>query len=116
MGATTNWTKVHDDDDYIRAGHSGLIEKIYTFKMAASYATGGDTVTPATDISLATGDTIVDCVIIENQGLHTTDLAKYDFANNKVLLYTIATSHAEVSNASDNSAETYRAHFWVQRG
>lgn len=114
MAATTNWTKVHDGDDYARSGDASTFKKVYTFKCSSSYATGGDPVTPATDIALQSGDSIVACEVNEETGLNTYT-PKYDLTNNKVLLFD-KNSGAEVSSTTDVSGATFRAEFTIARG
>lgn len=113
MASTTNWTKVHDDDDFARSGNAATLRKLYTFKCNSSYVSGGDDVTPATDINLQTGDTIIACNITEPDGSRAYE-ARYDAVNNKVVLYDKDTG-ASMGNG-DYSAPTFLAEFQVKRG
>ena len=112
MPATGSWTKVVDEDDYIQKGKT--FTKVYTFKMNASYATGGDGVTPATDIGLDSADSILACEIHEAAGARTVDL-RYDTANDKVLAYNAGTN-TQTTSATDLSAPVHTAVFTCLKG
>ncbi len=107
MAATGNWNKIYDEDGSVP--RRSIVKKIYSFTGNASYATGGDGITEATDINLAAGDTIV------NAEFHDSTMAYdcvYDQANNKILYFT-ANTITQISSTTDTSGVTIMAHFDV---
>ena len=107
MAAPGNWNKVYDEDDSVP--RRSVVKKIYSFTGNASYATGGDSITEATDIALGTGDTIVGATFHDPTMAYD---AVYDQANNKILLFD-ANTITQVSAAVDTSGTTIMAHFDV---
>ena len=111
MAATTTWTKVTDQEDNLVKGQ--LYYKIYTFKGTASYSTGGEGVTVATDIGLDSADTIRSLVSCIDPA--TTYIGLHDATNTKIM-FLVAATGVEVANTTNVSATVMTAVFLVEKG